>query len=122
MDEATSVAAELRSLAPLRIHEVQDSDPVLTVIGDDWSAALVGEWAWRRGDQTVTCWAAADAEDVVWDLCGLDLVDVLFPDSSFAGDCSFVLSDGRLDVRSDRSGFETWSFRHARLGMVFIGL
>jgi len=122
MDEATSLAAEVRSLAPLRIREVHFGDPVLTVVGDDWSAALVGEWAWRRGDQRVTSWDATDAEDVVWDLCGLDLVDVLFADPSFAGDCSFVLSDGCLDVRSDRSGFETWTFRHARLGVVFIGL
>lgn len=122
MDEATSLAGEFRALAPLRIHEVQYSDPTLTIVGNEWSAVLIGEWVWRRGDLTVTSSGAADAEDVIWDLCGLDVVQVVFADLTFAGDCSFVLSDGRLDVRSDRSGFETWSFRHARLGMVFIGL
>ena len=122
MEDATSLGRELRTLVPLRIHEVQYSDPMLTIVGDDWSAAFVGEWAWRRGDQVVTSWGNADADDVVWDLCGLDLVDVLFADPSFAGDCSFILSDGRLDVRSDRSGFEMWTFRHGRLDTVFVGL
>ncbi len=122
MDEATSLSGELRALGRLRIRDVQFSDPMLTIVGDGWSAAFVGEWAWRRGDQTVTSWGAADAADAVWDLCGLDLVDVVFADADFAGDCSFVLSDGRLEVRSDRSGFETWTFRHERLDTVFVGL
>jgi len=122
MGDATSLGRELRTLVPLRIHEVQDSDPMLTIVGDDWSATLVGEWARRRGDQVVTSWGGADAEDVVGDLCGLDLVDVLFPDPNFDGDCSFILSDGHLDVRSDRSGFETLTFGHAKLGTDFVGL
>lgn len=109
-------------MAPLRIREVEYSDPMLALVGDDWSAALVGEWTWRRGDTVVTSWGAAGAEDAVWDLCGVDLVDVLFSNPGFAGDCSFILSDGRLDVRSDRSGFETWTFQHEALGTVFVAL
>lgn len=122
MDDATSLGKELCALAPLRIRGVQYSGPTLTIVGDDWSAAFTGEWAWRRGDQVVTFWGDTDAEDVVWDLCGLDLVEVLVADPSFAGDCSFVLSDGRRDVRSDRSGFEAWISRHGRLDTVFVGL
>ncbi len=122
MDEATSLDVRLRSLVPLRLREVEYTDPRLTIIGDDWSGVMVGDWAWRRGDRVLTAWGDAGAEDVVWDLCGLDLVGVQFPDPRFAGDCSFILSDGRLDVRSDRSGFETWTFQHAKLDVVFVGL
>ena len=38
------------------------------------------------------------------------------------GDCEFVLSNGSLGVRSDRSGWETWTYRHDGLEVVFVGL
>lgn len=121
MHDATSLAAAIRPLVPLRVRQVEYHDPMLTVIGDRWSLALIGEWTWRRGDQVAATFGEPNTEDAVWDLCGLDLVDVRFPDPAFDGDCSFVLSDGRIEVRSDRSGFETWTFRHDALDVVFVG-
>lgn len=122
MDDATPLAAAIRPLLPLRVRQVEYYDPMLTVIGDGWSAALIGEWTWYRSDQVVTVGGDAGAADVIWDLCGLDLLEVSFPDPGFDGDCVFVLSDGRIEARSDRSGFETWTFRHDVLDTVFVGL
>ncbi|HEY3545989.1 MAG TPA: hypothetical protein VGK17_07835 [Propionicimonas sp.] len=104
MDDATTLAAAIRPLVPLRVRQVEYNDPMLTVIGDGWSVALIGEWTWYRSDHVVTFGGDAGAEDVIWDLCGLDLLEILFPDPGFDGDCVFVLSDGRIEARSDRSG------------------
>lgn len=121
-DATTSLTTALRPLLPLRIRQVEFHDgTTLTILGDEWSLNLLGEWAWRRGEVYVTSAEQPNAEDVVWDLCGLDLVGLDFPDPMFAGDCSFDLCDGSLDVRSDRSGWDTWIFRHEDLPLVYVG-
>jgi hypothetical protein len=68
---AISLAAALQPLLPLRIEEVQFRHGTLTVIGDRWSLNLIGEWEWRRGPVVVTDQDQPDAEDAVWNLCGL---------------------------------------------------
>lgn len=109
-------------LVPLCIQTVEYEDPSLVVIGDGWSLAFLGSWAWRRGDAVVTEWGEPATSDAVWDLCGLDLLAVRFPNAPGTGDCSFDLSDGGfLEVRSDHSGYETWTFRHDDLDVVFVG-
>lgn len=122
MQDGTSLVAALRPLLPLRIGTVEYNDPTLIVIGEHWSLALLGDWAWRRDSGAVTSWGQPGAEDAVWDLCGSEVIGVNFPDPAFDGDCSFSLSDGSLDVRSDRSGWETWTFHHDDLNVVFVGL
>jgi hypothetical protein len=120
--DATSLTVALQHLVPLRIGTVEFQHGSLTVIGERWSLAVVGQWVWRREGVLLTGWDQPAAEDAVWDLCGVELLGVDFPDPSFAGDCSFGLADGTLDVRSDRSGWETWTFRHDNLDVVFVGL
>ena len=123
MPNATSLTAALQPLLPLRIQHVEFADrTTLTVMGDGWSLNLLGDWTWSRGELVVTDADQPDAEDAVWDLCGLDLVGLHFPDPAFDGDCSFNLSDGSLEVRSDRSGWETWTYRHEDLDVVYVGL
>lgn len=122
MQDAPSLGVALRPLLPLRIGEVEYLDPTLTVIGERWSLVLLGDWSWRRGDGVVTSSAQPGVEDAVWDLCGFEVIGINFPDPAFDGDCSFSLSDGSLDVRSDRSGWETWTFHHDDLDVVFVGL
>lgn len=120
--ETESLAAGLRPLTPLRIRAVEYESPILVVIGDGWSLALLGSWAWRRDGVVVTEWGEPDASDAVWDLCGLDVLAVRFPNVSSLGDCSFELSDGgSLEARSDQSGYDTWTFRHDDLDVVFVG-
>jgi hypothetical protein len=122
MQDATSLGVALPPLLPLRIGTVEYADPTLTVIGERWSLVLLGDWSWRRDGRVVTGSARPGAEDAVWDLCGSEVIGINFPDPAFDGDCSFRLSDGYLDVRSDRSGWETWTFRHDDLDVVFVGL
>ena len=123
MPDATSLTTALPPLLPLRIQHVAFHDgATLTVVGDRWSLNLLGDWAWRRCDVLLTDAEQPGAEDAVWGLCGLDLVGLHFPDPTFDGDCSFTLSDGSLEVRSDRSGWETWTFRHEGLDLVYVGL
>lgn len=90
--------------------------------GHQWSLNLIGDWEWSREGLVVTESGAPDAEDAAWDLCGADLIKVQFPDPAFDGNCIFVLSDGALHARSDRSGWETWTFRHDHLPVVYVGL
>lgn len=120
--DATSLAVALEPLVPLRIRSVEFHHGSLTVIGERWSLAVVGVWTWHREGVLVTGWDQPGAEDTVWDLCGLELLGADFPDPSFDGDCSFGLSDGVLDIRSDRTGWETWVFHHDDLDVVFVGL
>lgn len=123
VSDATSLAAALGPLVPLRIEAVEFySGGLLTVIGERWSLNFVGEWAWRRQGVLVTGGNQPGAEDVVWDLCGVQLLGANFPDASFDGNCTFVLSDGTLDAMSDGTGWETWVFRHVDLDNVFVGL
>ncbi|MGA8247548.1 MAG: hypothetical protein WB797_11640 [Nocardioides sp.] len=122
MQDATSLGASLPPLLPLRIGTVEHAAPTLTVIGERWSLVLLGDWSWCRDDLVVTGSARPGAEDAVLDLCGSKVIGIDFPDPDFDGDCSFRLSDGSLEVRSDRSGWETWTFHHDDLDVVFVGL
>lgn len=122
MQAATSLAVDLEPLLPLRITTVEFHYGTLVVVGEKWSLALLGDWTWRRDGVAVTDWEQPTAEDAVWDLCGLELIGVHFPDPAYDGDCSFILSDGSLDVRSDRNGYETWTYRHQDLDVVHVGL
>lgn len=122
MPDVASLTVALQPLVPLRIGAVEFHHGLLTVIGDRWSLAVVGDWAWLRNGVLVTDWDAPEAEDAVWDLCGLDVLGAEFSGASSTGDCRFVLSDGTLDITSDGSGWETWTFHHDDLGVVFVGL
>lgn len=63
---AGELAAALQPLVPLRIREVEFQDPVLIVIGDHWSLALVGPWSWRRARGVEVNWLNDEAEDKAW--------------------------------------------------------
>lgn len=122
MTEADSHSAALSPLLPLRIQSVEYEDPSLVVIGDGWTLALLGSWSWLRGDTVVTEWGEPTTSDAVWDLCGLDLVAIRFPNAPGTGDCSFALSDGgALEARSDHSGYDTWTFTQDDVDVIFVG-
>ena len=118
---AEELAAAVRPLLPLRIREVDFQDPMVMVIGDRWSLALVGAWSWRRTGGVEVDWRDDEAEHEVWDLCGLDVLDVVpgNPEPTV----SFALSYGSaLSALSDESSYEQWTFRHDGLSAVFVSL
>jgi hypothetical protein len=121
MTEIESLAAVLASLAPLQIREMHHHAPALTVLGDGWSLSRMGAWTWRRNGAVVADGGNASASDELWSLCGLELLAVRFSNASRPGDCAFDLSDGgSLETRSDRTGEDTWVFRHDDLDRVFV--
>jgi hypothetical protein len=73
---AEEMAAAVRPLLPLRIREVEFQDPMVIVTGDHWSLALLGPGSWRRTADIELDWRDDEAEHEVWELCGLDLLDV----------------------------------------------
>lgn len=125
-DEPMAVPEELSTavqhLLPLRIRAVEFQDPMVSVIGDRWSLALVGPWAWRRTGGVAVDWRAYEAEHVIWELCGLDVIDVVPGNGEPTAVC-FELSDGSaLAALPDETTYELWTFRHDDLPVVFVGL
>lgn len=90
----------LRPLLPLTIRRVEWQEPSLT-LGDDntWGMAINAAWRVSEPTGVLFGWSSPDAADKVWDLSGLEVVDVLV---DRLVDPSLVLSNGwRLDVFSD---------------------
>ena len=117
-NRSTQLAVVVAPLLPLRISEVEYSDPHLMVMGAGWSLALIGAWEWKAGNRVVTEWGEDTTEDVVWDLVGHSLIGV-----SGAKDTSdFALSGGGvLRAHGDGSGYEFWTFHHRALPVVYVG-
>ncbi len=118
MAPVDELAVVVAPLLPLRINEVEYSDPHLMVMGAGWSLALIGAWEWRVGGRVVTEWGEDTTEDVVWDLVGHSLIGV----SGAKDTADFALSGGGvLQVHGDRSGYEFWTFHHRALPVVYVG-
>jgi hypothetical protein len=94
---------------------------MVIVIGDHWALALVGPWSWRRTRGAEVDWRSDEVEHDVWDLCGLDVLDVVPGKPEPA--VSFRLSDGSaLAALTDETNYEQWTFRHDDLPVTFVGL
>ena len=120
--DVESLAAAFATLVPLQIREMHHHAPALTVLGDGWSLSLLGAWTWQRNGAVVAEGGNDSGSDELWALCGLEVLAVRLLKASCLGDCAFDLSDGgSLETRSDRTGNDTWLFRHDDLDRVFIG-
>lgn len=118
MEPVDELAVVLAPLLPLRIDEVEYSDPHLMVMGAAWSLTLTGAWEWKAGTRVVTEWGEDTAEDVVWDLVGHSLSGV----SGAKDTVDFGLSGGGvIRAHSDGSGHEFWTFHHRALPVVYVG-
>ncbi|MCF6379070.1 hypothetical protein L2K70_15745 [Nocardioides KLBMP 9356] len=120
MGVAVELAAAAQPLLPLRIRAVEFQDPMVVVMGERWSLALLGPWAWTRASTVEVDWRDDDAEHRVWDLCGMDVLGVVPGTAEPA--VSFRLSDGSsLSALPDDTTYEQWTFRHHDLAVVFVG-
>lgn len=94
------IADALRSARPLRIDEVDYSDPSLTLTGDSWSLNLTCPWRVRRAQNLWFSWSSENIQDLVWDLVGYEMESVRANTGN--GDPIFGLSDDvELDVFAD---------------------
>ncbi len=91
---------------PLTIRAVDVQDPVITLIGDEWSLTLMCPWYLDASGRSVS-WESDDLECEVWDLIGHEIVRVSSgPDVI---DPIFYLSGGiALSVRAD-SDLDPWT-------------
>ncbi len=105
--------------APLRIEEILYWDPVLTLLGENWSLSLVCPWQLRHGDTVLTAWDEDDVEDVAWDLIGASIESASYAPSGNPKDPAFQISGGlSLEVEAD-TDLDPWSMRVP--GGIFIG-
>ena len=109
-------AQHLRPLLPLIVRRAEWQEPSLTLGDDDlWGMAIHA--AWRVTEPTGVAFgsSARDAADKVWDLCGLEVREVLV---DRLVDPSLILSTGwLLDVFSD-DWHDPWVIRLPDITLV----
>jgi hypothetical protein len=109
---------ELAPRLPLTIKEAAFSDPTLTLAGDGWALSCPSAWRIIKDGVLKFGWSNREASDLVWDLCGLSIVDVVPQSSRMSGDPAFELSDGRwLEIFSDHP-VDPWSLRLPNITFV----
>jgi hypothetical protein len=114
-----SMAAALQSLGPLRIDDVDYSDPSLTLAGEGWSLALVCPWTVMQEDSPLFAWDDSGVGDAVWDLIGRSITGVRRRSKHSPEDPVFFLTGGlAIEVRAD-TDLDPWSLRLP--GHVFVG-
>ncbi len=102
--------------APLRIQTVEYEHPTLIVTAVRSPSFAQG---WHR-DGVVAEWASQPPRAQFGTCAASTCLEVQFSTPSDPGDCSFHLSGGSsLDTQWDRSGYDTWTFKHNDLGVVF---
>jgi hypothetical protein len=106
---------------PMRIRSAAWSDPTLTVAGDEWALAITSPWRIATPQGVSVYPSSPTALDDVWDLIGLDVVELEPLLNSLPVDPVLVFSDSRrLEVFCD-SDWDPWYFRHDALPMTYVG-
>jgi hypothetical protein len=118
-----AVIEQLRAHAtaylPLRVVTAEWSNDALVLTGDGWSATVNCPWRVSRLGVMVFSWDSKDAADLVWDLIGHDVVDVVAQSSVSPADPAVVFSGGlALEVFSD-TAIDPWVMGFP--GMTFVG-
>ncbi len=102
---------ELTELLPMRIREVDFSDPTLILTGDDWSFTAICAWRIIKSGRLAFGWSHPEAADLIWDLCGQSIISVGPQSMLMPGDPVFELSqNGWLEVFSDHAT-DPWVLR-----------
>jgi len=106
----------IRRGGPLRVSEVDYTDPSLTLSGAGWSLNIMCPWRVReRGILWVSC-SEPGREDKLWDLIGHDIIDVV---PAHGVDPVFVMSaDLRLEILAD-TDVDPWAL--LLRGRTFVG-
>jgi hypothetical protein len=108
----TPAIAAVTKRLPLRLRQVEWTDPTLTVLGDE-GFALNATCPWRvtAPDGIPFGWASPEAGDLVHDLAGLDVVAVERQARRAPADPAFVLSSGWvLELFAD-TAVDPWTLR-----------
>jgi hypothetical protein len=107
-------------LLPLRVAELQFNDPVVVLVGPNWSVSIASPWRLMRGGVIVTSIDDPNAEARLRELIGFAIIDVVAQASArTSNDPVFVFADGaRLEIQSD-TDLDPWVMRLP--GTTFVG-
>jgi hypothetical protein len=96
----------------LRIEAVQFDDPVVVLVGTEWSVSIVCPWRLMRGEAVVTSIDDPNAGASLNELVGIEIVDVISGASAeVSNDPVFILGDGtRLEILAD-TDLDPWTVR-----------
>jgi hypothetical protein len=102
----------LSALLPLRIDGLEFNDPVVVLIGANWSLSIVCPWRLTRGGALVASIEDPSAEAHLRDVVGGAITDVIPQSAGGASpDPVFVFADGaRLELFSD-TDLDPWVMR-----------
>lgn len=113
------LAAWVDSLGPLRIDDIEVTDPTLVLTGETWSMALTCPWKLLVAGVEVVDWEDSGAEDAAWDLVGRSIMGVHPRSSEHPDDPVFVLTGKySLAVAAD-SDLDPWVMSFP--GRTFVG-
>lgn len=105
--------------APLRVDQVEHSDPTTTLIGQSWSIAITCPWRLLHHESLVVDWQDDAAADAVWELVGNAITSIAPRSPQHPRDPVLKLSDGyALEIEAD-SDLDPWVFRVA--GHTYVG-
>jgi hypothetical protein len=114
---ATTTLNEARATLPRAIRAVEFADPVLTIIGEEWSLNLMCPWQIEGPDWSYT-WESETIDDDAWELVGHNLIGILSPTPDIL-DPVFEFDGGiRLSVLAD-SDIDPWVLRLP--GLIIVG-
>jgi hypothetical protein len=114
-----NLIAAVAASAPLRVRKIVYLDPVLTLVGDDWSLSLRCPWQLRHSGAVLTTWDRDDAEDVAAGLVGASIESASYARSGNPKDPAFQISGGlSLEVAAD-TDLDPWVMRVP--GGIFVG-
>jgi hypothetical protein len=94
----------VRPALPLRVRSARWEDEQL-VIGDDhtWHFSTTSSWRISHAGRLVVGGTSPDAADLVWELCGLSVVDAEPQTSRLSVDPTLIFDNGwSLEIFSDQ--------------------
>ena len=114
------LADSLSLLLPLTVREASyRQDIALMLAGQGWAFSTMSAWRVIRNGVLAFGWSDARAADLVWDLCGQQILSVRAQSQAMRGDPVFELSTGeRLEIFSDHPT-DPWVFRLP--GVTYVG-
>ena len=106
------------AVLPVRIDRAEVDDPTLLLGGESWSMSATCHWRWRDAHHSLVTHATRDADDLVWDLIGDEILRATWIDRGYGADPVLTLrSGGELELISDVT-FDTWVIHIPELVLV----
>ena len=112
--------ATVSPLLPLKIDELEFNDPVVVLVGQNWSVSITCPWRLMREGILVTSSEDGNAETRLRDLVGTTVVDLIGQGGfQTSHDPVLVFSDAaRLEIFAD-TDLDPWVMRFP--GKTFVG-